>query len=151
MQLEAVSDAESGEGSAMETQWTVRIDRLETQLKVGIYEHEKVFQPILVSLKASGRADASPNHIEQCIDYEPICAWIQNEWPNSNHTPLLETRMNELLSYVFSVNSRITWVWAGLYKPNAIKGARFVGLERSASRAISAAFESRPVPYLVPH
>lgn len=118
---------------APRSRWTARVESLETRLRVGVYAHEHELQPILVSLRISGLAEAHPSSLAQCFDYEPICRWMLDEWPLSAHTPLLETRLNELVSRVFA-DSRITDVWVGLYKTQAIPQASLVGLERDITR-----------------
>ena len=75
-----------------------------------------------------------PTTLEQCFDYEPICRWVTNEWPETGHTTLLEMRANELLEHVFKADRRIQDVWIGLYKTEAIKQAERVGVEREMSR-----------------
>lgn len=119
--------------TTLRSQWTVRIESLQTRLRVGVYGHEHEPQPVLVSLRISGLAETIPSTLAQCFDYEPICRWVLDEWPLSAHTPLLETRLNELVSHVFS-DSRITDIWIGLYKTQPIPQARFVGLERDVTR-----------------
>ena len=119
---------------ALKTAWTVRVHKLATQLRVGIYPHEFQHQPIIVSMTLRGLYNPVPATIDQCLDYEPICRWITNEWPQSDHTPLLETRANELLIKVFGIDKRIQNVWIGLYKTEAIEQAARVGLEREMSR-----------------
>lgn len=115
------------------SRWTARVESLQTSLRVGIYPHELEAQPILVSLRISGLAQTCPSALTQCFDYEPICRWMLEEWPLSEHTPLLETRLNEVLSRAFA-DERVTDVWVGLYKTQAIPMARFVGLERDVTR-----------------
>ncbi len=119
----------------VKAEWTVRIERMEIALAVGIYADELAPQKVWVSLAATGRADAAPQHIGQCIDYEPLCRWLAEEWPNSPHTPLLETRLNELLAQVFTLDSRVTQVWAGLYKERMSRQSLAVGIERQMTRA----------------
>lgn len=119
---------------AMRAKWTVRVQQLQTRLRVGVYEHERHPQPILLSLKISGLADTAPTTLDQCFDYEPICRWALEEWPLSPHTPLLETRLNELVERVFNADKRIMDVWFGLYKTQAVPQAEFVGLEREITR-----------------
>ena len=117
----------------LHSKWTVRVQSLRTRLRVGIYEHERESQPVLVSLCISGLAETFPSTLAQCFDYEPICRWVLDEWPLSAHTPLLETRLNELVNHVFS-DKRITDVWVGLYKTQPLPQAQFVGLERDITR-----------------
>jgi len=126
-------------------EWTVRIDRMEISLAVGIYEDEQAPQKVWVSLTATGQAQARPQHIGQCIDYEPLCRWLAEEWPRSPHTPLLETRLNELLAHVFTLDARVTRVWAGLYKERMSRQSLAVGIERQMTRAeFAASATARP-------
>ena len=116
------------------TTWTVRVQNLVTRLCVGVYLHEHQHQPVIVSLTLRGLSESMPTTLEQCFDYEPICHWITNEWPETGHTLLLEMRANELLEHVFNADRRIQDVWIGLYKTEAIKQAERVGVEREMSR-----------------
>ena len=118
----------------MRSKWTIRIEELRTKLCVGIYAHELKAQPVLLSLRISGLAETSPTELAECFDYEPICRWALEDWPQTPHTPLMETRLNELIERVFNADKRIRDVWFGLYKTQAIPNTKFVGLERELSR-----------------
>lgn len=119
----------------MNATWTVRIDRLATHLPVGIYSNERDAQPVWVSLTATGEASAAPGGLDECFDYEPLCRWLTHEWPATPHTPLLETRVNELMAFVFGSDARVRHVWVGLYKQRVSQQALAVGMERASSRA----------------
>lgn len=119
---------------AMRAKWTVRVQQLQTRLRVGVHEHERHPQPVSLSLKISGLADTAPTSLAPCFDHEPILRWALEEWPQSPHTPLLETRLNELVERVFNADKRIMDVWFGLYKTQAVPQAEFVGLEREITR-----------------
>lgn len=114
--------------------WSVRIERMEVHLPVGIYAHEMLPQPLWVSLKASAAAPASPDSLGQCFDYEPLCQWLEQVWPATPHTPLLETRMNQLIAQLFSLDQRVSEVWVGLYKQRMGRNAQAVGMERATTR-----------------
>jgi dihydroneopterin aldolase len=116
------------------TSWTVRVERLEIQLPVGIYADEVEPQPVWVSLTATGMAPASPNSLDQCFDYEPLCRWLLDEWPRTPHTPLLEARINQLLAFLFDLDARVQTVWVGLYKQRMSRNAVAVGIERQTTR-----------------
>ena len=118
----------------MNATWTVKVERLEIQLSVGIHAEELDPQPVWVSLGASGTAPASPNTLAQCFDYEPLCRWLLHEWPKSPHTPLLETRIDQLLAFAFGLDARLHTVSVGLYKQRMSLGAVAVGIERQATR-----------------
>ena len=115
--------------------WTIRIERLQIHLPVGVYADEIEPQPVWVSLAANGEASASPGSLAQCFDYAPLCYWLTHVWPKTPHTPLLETRINELLSFVFCLDKRVQTVWAGLYKQRVSPLAVAIGIERSVTRA----------------
>ena len=114
--------------------WTVRIERLETSLAVGIYDDERDPQPVWVSVTLSGLAPAVPDELEDCIDYEPLCRWLAVEWPNTPHTRLLETRVNEIFDFAFGLDPRVQEVSVGLYKQRVSRYATAVGVERTTTR-----------------
>lgn len=118
----------------MNTTWSVRIDRLLTQLRVGVYPDELEPQPVWVTLRLRGVAAAEPAHLGECIDYEPLCRWITEAWPKTPHIPLLETRVNELLAFAFDFDARVQEVHVGLAKERMSRAAMSVGIERCVSR-----------------
>jgi len=118
----------------MSADWTLRIERMPIELAVGIYPHELQAQPLLVSLEVEGLAEADPNALEGCLDYEPLCLWLHHEWPRSPHVPLLETRVNQLFAFLFGSDPRITAAKVGLYKQRMSLGAQVVGIERRTTR-----------------
>jgi len=105
----------------------IAITNLETRLRVGIWQHEREFQPVRVNLimSAGGR----------CFEHRPIVRWITEEWPAAPHTPLLETRLRELMDFVFACDSGIVWLDVALSKPQACPQARGVGLRMALTRA----------------
>ena len=114
--------------------WTVTIDNLETQLRVGIWDHEREHQPVRVTMSL-GPADGGPEAREPgCVNCQPIRHWITNEWPQHAHTPLLETRLRELMAFVFAFDTRIGWLDAALSKPQACPEAAGVGVRLALSR-----------------
>jgi dihydroneopterin aldolase len=118
----------------MKADWIIRVERLEIDLAVGIHPHELEPQTLWVSLALMGRTDAVPSSIDQCLDYDPLCEWLMRVWPSSPHTPLLETRLNQLLEFVFGLDARVQGAWAGLYKQRMSRGAMAIGIERTATR-----------------
>lgn len=119
---------------ALRCKWTIRVHRLETQLRVGLGADEQHPQPITVNLRISGLAESNPDALDQCFDYKPICRWVLEEWPQASHTALLETRFNELAEFIFAQDKRIMDVSIGLYKNWGVRQAEFVGLEREVTR-----------------
>lgn len=119
----------------MKATWSVRIERLLTHLRVGVYPDEHDPQPVWVTLRLRGLAAACPAALGECIDYEPLCRWVTEEWPRAPHTPLLETRINELAAFVFELDHRVQGVQVELAKQRMSAGAMSVGIERTYSRA----------------
>ena len=113
---------------------SVDIANLETRLRVGIWEHELEPQPVRVTLSLSYAAQAGG-----CIDYQPILRWITGHWPRQPHTPLLETRLRELMTFVFRFDPRIARLDVALSKPQACPEARGVGVRLALTRAEHAA------------
>ena len=118
----------------MNATWSVRIERLLTELRVGVYDDELLPQPVWVTLRLRGLAAACPTNLGECIDYEPLCRWISEEWPRTPHTPLLETRVNELAAFAFDFDSRVQEVQVGLAKQRLGGPTASIGIERSVSR-----------------
>jgi dihydroneopterin aldolase len=116
------------------TTWAVRIERLRTRLCVGVHADELAPQPVWVTVRLRGVATASPTALSECMDYEPLCRWVTETWPRAPHTPLLETRINELLAFVFDLDPRVQEVHAGLTKQRMSRQAVSVGVERCVSR-----------------
>jgi FolB domain-containing protein len=114
--------------------WTIEIADIDTELRVGIWEHERGLQPIRISISMRALAAVIPQSIDDCMNYEPICRWIVDTWPAQPHTPLLETKLRELLDFVFAHDARIEWVDIAISKPNAIAAARGVGLRMAIDR-----------------
>lgn len=113
----------------------MRIERLALSLAVGIYEDEREPQPVWVSLLATARTPVYPQNIGDCVDYEPLLRWLTSTWPGTPHTPLLETRANELASFVFAWDHRVHRLTVGIYKQRMSQDATAVGIERTMNRA----------------
>jgi len=107
---------------------TIAFTGLETRLRVGIWDHEREFQPVRVTL--SLRAQLSDGGLDSLA----IPRWITDEWPQSPHFPLLETRLRELMQFVFEFDARIEWADIALAKPWACREARGVGVRMALSR-----------------
>lgn len=115
--------------------WTIEIRDMETQSRVGIWEHERELQPICVSLSLQAITPAFPKNIQDCLNYDPICRWIADEWPRQPHTPLLETRVRELMDFVFDFDARIEAANVTILKLKAIPQACGVGVGVAMSRS----------------
>ena len=114
--------------------WTIEIKDIDTQLRVGIWEHEREHQPIRICISMRAIVPVFPQSIEDCLNYEPICRWIIDEWPKSPHTPLLETKLSELMRFIFDSDARLEWADVAISKPNAIADVRGVGIRMAISR-----------------
>ena len=111
----------------------IAISNLETRLRVGIWDHEREFQPVHVNLiMAPDPARLQPG--AGGIDYRPIVRWVKEEWPGAPHTPLLETRLRELMDFVFASELGVVWLDVALSKPQACPQARGVGVRMALSR-----------------
>lgn len=118
----------------MNATWSVRIERLHTQLRVGVEADELALQPVWVTLRLRGSAAACPAALGECIDYAPLCEWITEEWPRTPHIPLLETRVNELAAFAFGFDGRVQEVQVELAKGRMGHQAASIGIERCISR-----------------
>jgi dihydroneopterin aldolase len=114
--------------------WTVQVANLETRLRVGIWEHEKSHQPVNISMIIEGLATGQPASIGECINYEPICRWLIDDWPELPHTELIETRILELAQFIFDCDSRIWKVDLALSKPSAYPQVQHVGMRLAFTR-----------------
>jgi dihydroneopterin aldolase len=103
-------------------------------LRVGIWDHEREFQPIRINLNCSFGADAVIASTGRLPDHQPIVAWITDEWPKTPHTPLLETRLCELMQFVFRFDPRIECIDVAMSKPEAFSEADGVGVRMTIAR-----------------
>lgn len=130
--------------------WTVAIDNLETRLRVGIWDHEREHQPVRVTMTVGPAPGAVSAREAGCVNCQPIMHWITGDWPRQPHTPLLETRLRELMAFVFAFDARIDWVDAALSKPLACPEATGVGVRMAMSRreftGVFGRAEQSPVP-----
>jgi len=114
--------------------WKIEIEELRTMSRVGIWAHEVQAQPLLINMKIKAIAPALPESIADCLDYEPICRWVTEEWPEMPHTALLETRVGELMKFIFSFDQRVESVDLLILKPQAINQARGAGVRAELTR-----------------
>ena len=77
------------------------------------------------------------------IDYRQIVQWVKDEWPRA---PLLETRLRELIGFVFACDLDVEWLDAALSKPQACPEARGVGVRMALSRGDYAALFGAAAP-----
>jgi 7,8-dihydroneopterin aldolase/epimerase/oxygenase len=118
---------------ALRAKWSLRVDDLSTRLAFG--DAADGGQTVRVSLLIEGLVQDEPGRREDCFDAAPICDWITGVWPKSPATPLIETRVNQLLLFLFAHDKRVQNAWVGLYRTGVAPGAARVGIERQASRS----------------
>lgn len=118
----------------MNATWCVNIERLRTQLRVGVESDELAPQPVSVTLRLRGVSAAHPTTLGECIDYAPLCRFITEQWPRTPHIALLETRVNELVAFAFDLDARVQEVHVGLAKQRIGGAGASVGIERCVSR-----------------
>jgi len=110
------------------------LSEIVTNLRVGIWEHELVPQLIRVRLRMTIDSPAIVENDATQFDSNTISDWICRIWPQYPHTPLLETRMRELLQFVFQSDARITALDATLLKPTAFDQVGGVGVRMTLKR-----------------
>jgi dihydroneopterin aldolase len=118
----------------MNATWSVRVEELRTELRVGLDVDERAPQAVWVTLHLRGVSAAAPTLLSECIDYAPLHRWITEVWPRSAHVPLLETRVNELVAAAFDLDERVHEVRVSLAKQRMGGSAGRMGLERQVSR-----------------
>lgn len=118
---------------ALRAKWSLRVDELPTRLALG--DTADGVQPVLVSLLIEGLAPDEPGRQEDCFDAAPVCDWITGEWPKSAATPLIETRVNQLLLFLFAHDKRVQNAWVALVRPGVPSRTARITIERSASRS----------------
>lgn len=107
------------------TPWTIEIKALATQLRFGAFDARP--QPVSVDIAIGALTPAWPQMIEDCMNYQPVCRWLLEDWPGRPYTPRLETRLRELLQFIFDFDQRITWADVSLSAGETV-------LSRRASR-----------------
>jgi dihydroneopterin aldolase len=120
---------------ALRAKWTVRLEGVKTQLATCQSGRAPRPQAVLIDLVINGLTPDTPNTVADCLDYAPICDWIVHQWPKKSHTLLLETRVNELLVFLFEFDHRVQDAWVGVYKTIEPRGSARVGIERQATRS----------------
>ena len=85
--------------------WTIEIRELKTGLRFGAPEDG--LQPVSVDIGIRAQTPARPQGIGDCVNYQPICEWVLDEWPRKAHTALLDGRARELMAFIFAFDARI--------------------------------------------
>jgi len=90
--------------------WTIEIQRLMTQVRLGAKGSTPVLQPICIDISIRASTLAFPQSIDDCMNYQPICRWVVEEWPELGAISQLSSRMRDLVEYIFDHDARIDWV-----------------------------------------
>jgi FolB domain-containing protein len=121
--------------SATHAPWQAIISQIETQMCIGICDHETIPQRLWVDAEIHGYYPAYPTDISQCIDYGMLHNLVTKEWPTRPQTLLLETLVMELFEFIFAQVGSASHVTIGIYKPDVFKEAQKVGVRLSLTRA----------------
>ncbi len=114
--------------------WRVHVKNLETNMAVGIYDHEKTPQRLLINALVEGEYPALPAVIEDCFNYEHIHNLVINIWAKKSHTSLLEECVTELLAHIFRSDERVSFAKVSVEKPDIFVNAEAVGVETAWTR-----------------
>ncbi len=104
----------------------VALRDLEIKMRVGIAEierHQLNPQRVIVNVELFAHKDKHEGEtIESCFNYHPIHEYIVNNWPTRPHTDLLETLVEELVSFCFE-DKRVEACRVSLQKPEIYEDA----------------------------
>lgn len=81
--------------------WTIEIKDLATRLRT----EEGGWQAVRIDLSIRALTPVVPQSIEECLDYQPICRWMLDEWPQRPPAPL-EARLLELARFIVGYDVR---------------------------------------------
>lgn len=109
--------------------WRVFIRSLETSLRIGIHQHEREAQRLLVNAEIEGVYAIQPQGIGDCFNYDHLYKLVVHDWPKREHVELLETLVIDLLCHIFSVDERVERVTVSIAKPDIFAEAESVGVE----------------------
>lgn len=118
----------------MKHRFRVYVKNLETSIAVGIYDHEKEKQRIIVNAMVEGEYPAKPQTIKDCFNYEHIHNLVTHEWSKKPHRLLLEDCVVELLEYIFKCDERVDYAKVSVCKPDIFENTEAVGVETEWTR-----------------
>ena len=122
------------ENMSSKHKWRINVRNLETNMRVGCDPKERDPQRIRINVMIEGEYDFKPDKLDQCINYDVVYKFVTQEWPKLPHTILLETRVNDLLEYIFRSDDRVAFVRASLEKPDIFHEVESVGIETEWTR-----------------
>lgn len=114
--------------------WIIEIKELATRLRA----EEGGWQAVRIDVSIRARTPALPQTIEECLDYQPICRWMLDEWPQRRPAPL-EAHLLELARFIFDYDARAEWI-------DAAAGNAGIALARHECKA-AGDMRTVPVPY----
>lgn len=114
--------------------WRINICNIETHIPVGIHEHEKIPQRIIVNATVECSYSCKPETIDECFNYDHVRKLVVEEWPNRPHIALLETCVNDLLAFIFKTDDRTSYAKVSVCKPDIFPETQSVGVEAEWSR-----------------
>lgn len=121
--------ARSGRG------WSVFVDGLEAQTRVGIHAHEhEAPQPVVIDARLSYRCAPAETREHEWINYEQYCERVTRFLQTKPHTRLLETLAVELAALSFEGWSALDTVTLVLHKPKIRPGTQRIGIELDWTR-----------------
>jgi 7,8-dihydroneopterin aldolase/epimerase/oxygenase len=106
------------------------LSALSVECVVGIWEWERrVKQTVIidVELAADIRKAASPDHIDDTVDYKKVAKRLLS-FVGDSQFQLVET-LTERIAQLIITEFGVSWVKVRLNKRGAIRGARDVGIE----------------------
>ena len=115
-------------------EWDVVIDQLRAQTRVGIHNHERVAQPVVIDAVLRCRSQALPEEIGECLDYDAFCRMLCAYLDAQTHTDLVEQLAADLLALAFDGFAMLEDAMLTLYKPHAVRSAAQVGVRLRWSR-----------------
>jgi 7,8-dihydroneopterin aldolase/epimerase/oxygenase len=95
--------------------WTIEIRDLATRLRT----EEGGWQAVRIGLSICALTPAVPQSIEECLNYQPICQWMLDEWP-LRPPASLEARLLELAHFIFGYDARVERIEAAAGKDDIV-------------------------------
>ncbi|EED98994.1 dihydroneopterin aldolase [Burkholderia multivorans] len=111
-----------------EIEWEVVIERLRADTRIGIHDHERAPQPVVINAVLRCRAIALPERIDDCLDYDAFCWLLRAHLERQTHTDLVERLAADLLVLAFERFSMLDDASLTVYKPHAVRAAESVGV-----------------------
>src|SRR5688572_11051550 len=112
--------------SALNAPWEAVISNIKTEISVGIYEHEKAPQTILVSATIRGHYPAYPKDISECTNYEMLQS-LTESWKTRDQVALLETLAMECFEEIFTKCPHAQEATVSIMKPDIFADTEAVG------------------------